>query len=68
VEHLILGVSKSAQCILKASAVLRHKLPPLEEIAKCQLRKNYTKKINDFILKIALDSEAHYAKKSKLEF
>ena len=30
--------------------------------------KNYAKKINNLILKIALDSEVHYAKKSKLEF
>jgi hypothetical protein len=33
VEHLILEVSRNAQCILSTSAVLRHKLPPLKEIA-----------------------------------
>ena len=65
-EHLILGVSKSAQYILRASAVLRHKLPPLEEIAN--QGKITQKKINNLILKVALDPEVYYAKKSKLEF
>ena len=31
--HLILEISRNAQCILSTSAVLRHKLLPLKEIA-----------------------------------
>ena len=35
---------------------------------KLPIKEKLRKKINDFILKIALDSEVHHAKKSKLEF